>query len=1068
MGFLEEGTPLTWRESGRYRQTVKRRGVREFIKLFKQFKDDRCDPHDLFWGDELELCLVKLDAASQRPQVLLAAEHALGELRTREARLSQAPSREPHAAPASSVRSPGSETAQSAAADRSGSPESNAFSASPGEHVGRAGTEGESADVPRWRLSRWHPEYGSHMIEAIPGEPFNLDLNSLLCLLPSMQLRRKKVQAVLPPGCFAVSLTSFPTVGALSLPNRRAGGFTGDKQASSSELAKRSESDGCGIEGQGERREDVFLPGDFSSPPSVPDPLHTFGGSIFVGDEVTKNHPRFRTLTANIRARRGKKVEILIPLFHDKLTSVNEDDQEGASLPQTVDGRDHAVVVSVDQERRRQRVMNGEALHDGQWIYMDHMVFGMGMHCTQVTFGCPSMSDARYLYDQLGVLAPLWLSLTAATPFLRGLVAATDTRWATIAGSVDCRTPEELRTIPKSRYGSFSLYISDQPPLRDNVEFYNDVPAPVDSRAYEALIAGGVDPLLARHVAFLFVRDPMVIFRDKLLQSDGHKGAEEEIARILEAEGQADWKLDTYDDNCITTENFENLQSTNWNSVRFKPPPAFKRLTGQTVASQMETSSSKEEEDIEARAELDEKRAVGRQTARVEGDLDEDRARRPECRCGGSSVECWRVEFRTPEIQLCDFENAACVALITVLVQVLLEERLDLYIPMSLNDANVKRSAQVNSILTQKFWFRKDIRRDSIDRSFGEFYLHEILFGVPMEPGRETPAVCLVPACLAHMERHSSRLSPLCAAQLLEFFDFLRHRTQGIIPTDAAFLRACLAAHPDYKRDSVVSQKVCFAVCDLAVKIGQGTARVPELFGPFADRVGMRVSDEGHIQGSAGSSKPVVTPDFPCPLSGQLAAVREQYCSKPAAAAVSPAPARGVQQGCGGGSAADSSGAGPAPPQGRDSVSSSATAGSQVNLASDSVLSTYLGARVPLTLQWSWNGGDMERVVRPEGTENTCEMGKGESVPLEENISSGKPPQGSTATRRSVPTTSEGSACTWMAAAATGGVDSDTEASDENAFASSPSLADRSEIPNGVSQNCGSEAPKRGWQVSIF
>jgi glutamate--cysteine ligase catalytic subunit len=61
------------------------------------------------------------------------------------------------------------------------------------------------------------------------------------------------------------------------------------------------------------------------------------------------------------------------------------------------------------------------------------MGFGMGACCLQVTFQTHSIDEARHLYDQLAVLAPIMLALTAATPFLRGKIADTDVRWVTTA-----------------------------------------------------------------------------------------------------------------------------------------------------------------------------------------------------------------------------------------------------------------------------------------------------------------------------------------------------------------------------------------------------------------------------------------------------------------------------------------------------------------------------------------------------------------------------------------------------------------------------------------------------------
>lgn len=53
-------------------------------------------------------------------------------------------------------------------------------------------------------------------------------------------------------------------------------------------------------DGGGRERSDP-VPGSFASPTAPADPLHSLSQSIFVGDEVINPHPRFGTLTANIR-----------------------------------------------------------------------------------------------------------------------------------------------------------------------------------------------------------------------------------------------------------------------------------------------------------------------------------------------------------------------------------------------------------------------------------------------------------------------------------------------------------------------------------------------------------------------------------------------------------------------------------------------------------------------------------------------------------------------------------------------------------------------------------------------
>ena len=88
---------------------------------------------------------------------------------------------------------------------------------------------------------------------------------------------------------------------------------------------------------------------------------------------------------------------------------------------------------------------------------MDAMAFGMGMSCLQVTFQAQELDESRFIYDQLAVLAPIMMVLTASTPLLKGRIADTDCRWGVISEAVDDRTERErellLRTSTKEEFG---------------------------------------------------------------------------------------------------------------------------------------------------------------------------------------------------------------------------------------------------------------------------------------------------------------------------------------------------------------------------------------------------------------------------------------------------------------------------------------------------------------------------------------------------------------------------------------------------------------------------------------
>jgi glutamate--cysteine ligase catalytic subunit len=103
----------------------------------------------------------------------------------------------------------------------------------------------------------------------------------------------------------------------------------------------------------------------------------------------------------------------------------------------------------------------------------------------------------------------------------------------------------------------------------------------------------GIDDALAKHIAHLFIRDPLVVFSERVDQDDE-----------------------------TSMDHFENIQSTNWQTMRFKPPPV-------------------------------------------------------------DSPIGWRVEFRSMEVQLTDFENAAYSVFIVLLTRAILSFNLNFYMPIS-------------------------------------------------------------------------------------------------------------------------------------------------------------------------------------------------------------------------------------------------------------------------------------------------------------------------------------------------------------------------------------------------
>ncbi|KAI0645912.1 glutamate-cysteine ligase catalytic subunit [Trametes meyenii] len=581
---------------------------------------------------------------------------------------------------------------------------------------------GESDSVPTF-----HPEYGRFMLESTPGSPYTGEIRDLLAVEGNMRYRRHLARKYLKQNEIPFTMTSFPRLG---------------------------------------------VPGVFTEPYYSPiDAVSSH--SLFLPEEITNPHARFPTLTANIRRRRGSKVAINLPLFIDTHTPRPFVDP---TIPW------HRNIYPEDSEAK-----NGAALIDH--IYMDAMGFGMGCSCLQITFQACNVTEARRLYDALIPIAPLMLALTAASPLWRGYLADVDCRWDVVSASVDDRTEEERGLkplsenrfrIPKSRYASVSLYISE---YWMNQPAYNDIDAPHDPAIFERLRQHGVDELLSRHIAHLFIRDPIVIFSESIDQDDS-----------------------------TSNDHFENIQSTNWQTLRFKPPPV-------------------------------------------------------------NSPIGWRVEFRPMEVQVTDFENAAFSVFVVLLSRAILHFNLNMYIPISKVDENMARAQRRDAVHTQKFYFRKDVfppgsqppsvasssPTTPVSEHGAPIFVNGIngkekrlrnCYPLPPKPEEAVPpkqvedeyeemsleeimngkSVTGFPGLLnlvyAYLETLDVSVEE--ARRIEEYLDLVRRRTNGTLRTAASWIRDFVRSHPAYKFDSVVSQEVNYDLMVAVDEIERGLRKAPD------------------------------------------------------------------------------------------------------------------------------------------------------------------------------------------------------------------------------------------------
>ncbi|GMM27495.1 glutamate--cysteine ligase [Martiniozyma asiatica (nom. inval.)] len=584
----------------------------------------------------------------------------------------------------------------------------------------RLSEDGESYEKAVSNKVLFHPEYGRFMLEATPLDPYNGNsLSDYLSVEDNMTKRRILAkEEISNANVVPLTLTTYPMMGV----------------------------------------------GDFCFPSAKVN--GSSSKSLFLPDDIINKHVRFPTLTANIRRRRGSKVAINIPLFKDEHTrDLNEIDPT-IPIRQLFPFSDGEALAKTNP-----------AAKPGH-IYMDAMGFGMGSSCLQVTMQAKDIFEARYLYDSLINIAPLMLAITAAAPVFRGQLADQDVRWNVIAGAVDDRTPFErdsdpipnhskfgghnnvnvqskMIKIPKSRYDSVDQYLGDLIPNSSNKfnffkDEYNDINPPINESIKNELINKGMDKQLANHFGHLFIRDPLVIFSERINQDDSD-----------------------------SMDHFENIQSTNWQTLRFKIPS--------------QNSGP------------------------------------------GTLTPGWRVELRPMEIQLTDFENAAFSVFSILLARAILKNKQNWYLPISKVELNMKRAHSRDAINREKFWW-KNVANGSIV----EFTLDEIFNG-----SKANQWIGLVQMVKNYVKEtwFSDEVSLLNGKltsfnRLEAYFDLVSKRASGELPTTATFFRDLIKSHPNYKKDSMISQEIAFEMCEFARKLSDGDAEtLGQFFGELANEI---------------------------------------------------------------------------------------------------------------------------------------------------------------------------------------------------------------------------------------
>lgn len=69
MGFLTDGTALTWEEAQQYLELIKSEGIKQLIHIYNNYQTRKGD--SFLWGDEIEYLLVTVDPEKKTAKLCL-------------------------------------------------------------------------------------------------------------------------------------------------------------------------------------------------------------------------------------------------------------------------------------------------------------------------------------------------------------------------------------------------------------------------------------------------------------------------------------------------------------------------------------------------------------------------------------------------------------------------------------------------------------------------------------------------------------------------------------------------------------------------------------------------------------------------------------------------------------------------------------------------------------------------------------------------------------------------------------------------------------------------------------
>ena len=181
------------------------------------------------------------------------------------------------------------------------------------------------------------------------------------------------------------------------------------------------------------------------------------------------------------------------------------------------------------------------------------------------------------------------------------------------------------------------------------------------------------------------------------------------------------------------------------------------------------------------------------------------------------------------ELQLTDFENAAFSVFVVLVSRVMLAFNLNTYIPMSLVDENMRAAHRRSACRSERFWFRRHMDPSEIENADQWEDQYELMSLQQIMMGKGSYFPGLIPMVFAYLDaldEAGGGVDRETRNVVTNYMQFIQQRATGQLMTTAEWMRNFVTSHPDYKEDSVVTQRIAYDLMERCHHIGIGTCAI--------------------------------------------------------------------------------------------------------------------------------------------------------------------------------------------------------------------------------------------------